>query len=254
LRVLLTPKWILAHIVVLVVSVAFVSLGMWQLRRLDERRLMNAVGEARFEAEPVDALVLVSAAGGDLDSLDHYRAVATGTFVPESEVLIRSQVYRDVAGFDVITPLVAEDGTAVLVNRGWVPLEMDQVPVAQAPPPAGVVTVEGWLAPTQERKALGPTDPETGDLTTMSRVDIDRIQEQVPFPLLPVYLVEMGERGVDLPVPRVEPTFDDEGPHLAYAIQWFAFLAIGLIGYGFLIRRSLQGSGGSGNEGQVLDD
>ena len=102
------------------------------------------------------------AAGDDLDSLDHYRAVATGTFVPESEVLIRSQVYRDVAGFDVITPLLAEDGPAVLVNRGWVPLEMDQVPVAEAPPPTGVVTVEGWLARPRSGRHSGPTDPETG--------------------------------------------------------------------------------------------
>jgi surfeit locus 1 family protein len=232
----------IAHVVVLVLAVVFVSLGMWQLRRLDERRLENAVGESRYKAEPVDALVLVTAAGEDLDSLDHYRATATGTFLPEQEVLIRSQVYRDVAGFDVITPLLTEDGTAVLVNRGWVPLELDQVPVAQAPPPSGVVTVEGWLAPTQERKALGPADPATGQLTTLNRVDIDRIQEQVPYPLLPMYLIELGEQGSDLPVPLTEPTFDDEGPHLAYAVQWFSFLAIGLIGYGFLIRKTLQGS------------
>jgi surfeit locus 1 family protein len=178
-----------------------------------------------------------------LDSLDHHRAVATGRFLPEDEVLIRSQVYRDVAGFHVITPLLAEDGTAVLVNRGWVPLELDQVPVSAAPPPAGVVTVEGWLAATQERRALGPTDPATGQLETMSRVDIDRIQEQVPFPLLPMYLVELGERDENLPVPLAEPIFDDEGPHLAYAIQWFSFLAIGLVGYGFLIRKSLRRSG-----------
>lgn len=233
----------IAHVVVLVLSIVFVNLGMWQLRRLEERRLANTVGESRFEAEPVDAALLVSAAGSDLDSLSHHRALATGTFVPESEVLIRSQVYREVAGFDVITPLLIEDGSAVLVNRGWVPLEMDEVPVAAAAPPAGVVTVEGWLAPTQIRKALGPSDPEGGQLMALNRVDIDRIQEQVPFPLLPMYLVAMGEQGSELPVPLAPPTFHDEGSHLAYAIQWFSFLVIGLVGYGFLIRKSLRSSG-----------
>lgn len=233
----------IAHVVVLVVSVVFVSLGMWQLRRLDERRLENTVGESRFEAEPVDAALLVSAAGSDLDSLRHYRALATGTFAPESEVLIRSQVYLGVAGFHVVTPLVADDGSAVLVNRGWVPLDMDRVPVTAATPPAGVVTVEGWLVPTKERGALGPADPEDGRLVAMNRVDIDRIQEQVPFPLLPMYLVAMGERGGELPVPVETPTFEDDGPHLAYAIQWFSFLVIGIVGYGFLMRRSLRSSG-----------
>jgi cytochrome oxidase assembly protein ShyY1 len=65
----------------------------------------------------------------------------------------------------------------------------------------------------------------------------------VSFELAPLYLVVMGERGTDLPVPAAPPTFDDEGPHLAYAIQWFAFLVIGLVGYVFLIRKSLRGSG-----------
>jgi surfeit locus 1 family protein len=233
----------IAHVVMLLLSVAFVSLGMWQLRRLDERRLANTVGESRFEAEPVDAALLVSAAGSDLDSLSHYRARATGTFAPESEVLIRSQVYLGVAGFHVVTPLVADNGSAVLVNRGWVPLDMDRVPVTAATPPAGVVTVEGWLVPTKERGALGPPDPEDGRLVAMNRVDIDRIQEQVPFPLLPMYLVAMGERGGELPVPVETPTFEDDGPHLAYAIQWFSFLVIGIVGYGFLMRRSLRSSG-----------
>jgi surfeit locus 1 family protein len=200
------------------------------------------VGESRFQAEPFEASELVSAAGSDLDSLSGHRALATGTFDADSEVLIRSQVYRGVAGFHVITPLVADDGSAVLVNRGWVPLDMDQVPVNAAGPPTGVVTTEGWLAPSQTRQALGPADPADGRLVTMSRVDVDRIGEQVPYTLLPVYLVALGEQGSDLPVPLDPPVFDDEGPHLAYAIQWFSFLVIGLVGYGFLMRRSLRDS------------
>jgi surfeit locus 1 family protein len=77
----------------------------------------------------------------------------------------------------------------------------------------------------------------------MNRVDIERIQQQVPFPLLPMYVVALGEREGELPVPVETPTFEDDGPHLAYAIQWFSFLVIGLVGYGFLMRRSLRDSG-----------
>jgi surfeit locus 1 family protein len=80
----------------------------------------------------------------------------------------------------------------------------------------------------------------------MNRVDIERIQQQIPFPLLPMYLVALGERGSQLPVPVEAPTFDDDGPHLAYAIQWFSFLVIGIVGYAFLMRRSLRDSGRSG--------
>jgi surfeit locus 1 family protein len=231
------------HLLVAVLAVVFVRLGFWQLDRLEERRLENTVTEQRYLAEPVELGELLSGAGGDFESLEYRRALAAGRFDPASEVLIRSQVYRGSAGFHVITPLGGEDGSAVLVNRGWVPLVLDQVPVARALPPEGVVTVEGWIRPTRERQALGPVDPAEGRLVALSRVDIARIQKQVPYELAPVYLVLVGEQGNELPVPLKPPRFDDEGPHLGYAIQWFSFALIGIVGYGFLLRRRLSGSG-----------
>ena len=238
-RRLLAPRWIIAHFVVLLIVILFVRLGFWQLDRLDERRLENAVGEARASDDPVDISVLLEAVGGDIETLEYRRALATGVFSSEDEVLIRSQVYLGAAGFHVITPLVGGGGEAILVNRGWVPLGLDRVPVTEASPPSGEVTVEGWVHLSQEKPPLGPADPDDGRLTTASRVDITRIQEQTPTSLAPVYLVSIGERGEELPVPVNPPTFDDDGPHLAYAIQWFAFALIGLVGYVFLARSQL---------------
>ena len=74
-----------------------------------------------------------------------------GIFDPGEEVLVRSQVHDGIAGWHVITPLVLADGRAVLVNRGWVPLEMDAVPVPAAPP-SGQVTVTGWVSLTRVRR------------------------------------------------------------------------------------------------------
>jgi surfeit locus 1 family protein len=76
----------------------------------------------------------------------------------------------------------------------------------------------------------------------MSRVDIDRIEEQVPYELAPVYLSLLGADTGELPVTAPPPSFDDEGSHLAYAIQWFSFALIGLVGYFFLIRRNARRS------------
>jgi surfeit locus 1 family protein len=233
----------LAHVVVAVLVVLFVTLGFWQLRRLEEKKLSNAVGEARFNDDPVDVAELLTAVGGDVDSLEFRHASATGVFHPEDEVLIRSQVEQGVAGFHVVTPLVGEEGRAILVNRGWVPLGMDRVPVSEALPPDGVVTVEGWVRLTQEPGAIGPKDPEGGRLVAMNRVNIDRIQDQVPYEVEPVYLSMLGEQSEGQPILVAAPTFDDEGPHLSYAIQWFAFAAIGIIGYFMLIRRAVRRSG-----------
>ncbi|MEX0864325.1 MAG: SURF1 family protein [Acidimicrobiia bacterium] len=241
LKDLLRPKWLTATLVVIALASVFVRLGIWQLDRLEGRIAANAVGERRLSAPVVDLADLLAETGKDLETNAYRRVVAVGVFDPQSEVLIRSQVHLGTAGFHVITPLVLEDGTAVLINRGWVPLTLDTVPVSQAPPPDGETTVEGWVELSRERPPLGPTDPETGRLVSMSRVDIERIQDQVEYSLAPVYLVMTGERGV-LPAPVSPPTFDDNGPHLGYAIQWFGFAIIGIVGHLFLARRRLRQS------------
>lgn len=224
------------------VAVLFVSLGFWQLSRLEERRLENEIGSSRINSDPVELGELLTSTSR-LETLEYRRVTATGVYDPDHEVLIRSQVHQGAAGFHVITPLVGERGQAVLVNRGWVPLGMDQVPVNDAAPPQGEVTVEGWVGLSQQRPPLGADHPPEGRLTVMNRVDIDRIDRQVPMPLAGLYLVRIGDRTNELPVPVRPPEFTDQGPHLAYAIQWFGFALIGLIGYVFLARRQLRASG-----------
>jgi surfeit locus 1 family protein len=221
--------------VVVLLAAVFVRLGFWQLHRLEERRTTNTVSLARLEAEPMSLETLLASIGDDLESSQYRRVNLSGVYDTSQEVLIRSQVELDQAGFHVITPLVLDDGSGVLVNRGWVPLVMDQPPVDAAPDP-GNVEVEGWIHLTQTRPPLGPEEPD-GHLDVFSRVNIDRIGEQITEHLAPVYVVAMGERGSELPIPLDPPDFTDEGPHLSYAIQWFAFAATALVGFVFLMRR-----------------
>jgi surfeit locus 1 family protein len=233
LQALRQPRWIVAAMVVVLLAATFISLGLWQLDRHDQKRTENAVGEQRFSTEVVDLADVLES--DDLERFEHRRVVATGTFDVEGEVLIRSQVELGQAGFHVITPLVIDGVSAVLVNRGWVPLVMDTPPVEALPTP-GVQEIEGWVRLTQTRPALGREDPP-GHLDVFNRVDIDRIGQQTPYDLAPVYLVAMGERGSDIPIVLNPPDFSDQGPHLGYAIQWFGFAAVGLVGFVFLLRR-----------------
>lgn len=233
LTTLRQPKWIVAGVVVVVLAAVFIRLGFWQLSRLEERRLENTVAQMRLHADPAPLDQLVAEAGDDPTSLEYRRATTTGTWDPTEEVLIRSQVELGNAGFHVITPLVLEGDRAILVNRGWVPLTMDDPPIEGASPTQGMV--EGWIHLTQTRPPLGAEEPE-GDLAVLNRVDIDRIGSQMPYELAPVYLVAVGEED-QFPVPVDPPDFTDEGPHLAYAIQWFGFAIVGAVGFYFLVRR-----------------
>ena len=242
---LLRPRWLLAHTFVLALTVVFVGLGVWQLNRLEERRLQNEVSAERFAAAPVSLETLVTESGGDLEALGLRRALFTGIYDSDGEVLIRSQVHLGTAGFHSVVPLVGGSGEAVLVNRGWVPLSAVEQTIQEADPPAGEVTVEGWIEASQTRPPLGQVEPP-GILSVLNRIDIDRIQEQSAHPLAPVYLVEIVDRGDTLPVPVDEPDFDDDGPHLGYAIQWFGFAAVLVVGYYFLVRRSLYQAASTG--------
>lgn len=228
----------MATLVVVLLSVVFVRLGFWQLDRLEERRRTNLVGDSRFSEEPISFEKALDAFDGE--ALAYRRVSLDGHFDPDNEVLIRSQVHRGSAGFHVITPLILADGNVVMVNRGWVPLSVDTVPVGPAPP-SGEVSVEGWIQQSQERTTLGPADSEIGRLSTLNRVDLDRIQQQLEYEIAPVYVVMTGESGV-LPEVVAPPVFDEEGPHLSYAVQWFGFTVVLLIGYFFLVRRQLRGS------------
>jgi surfeit locus 1 family protein len=236
---LLKPRWLIATSLVVILAGLFVNLGLWQLRRLDEARQANQLLEARLELPTEDFEVMLQAVGEDLAAIEYHPVTVDGVFDRSGEVLLRSRTLDGVAGFHVVTPLVTEGGDAVLVNRGWVPLEMDQPPVPAAPPD-GEVVVEGLVRLSQERPGLGPADPAEGNLALLSRLDIPRIQQQTETELAPVSVdltsVDPATSG-DLPVPVGPPPTDDEGNHLAYAIQWFAFMVVGVVGYVILVRR-----------------
>lgn len=253
-RRLLTPRWLVGHVFVAAVGVTCVILGFWQLDRLEERRVTNLVHAARFEEPPQSIDRLLQLAGDDIDSLEFRRATATGEYHPAEEVLIRSRVRDGIAGFGVITPLVDTDGSAVAVDRGWVPLEFDTVPVSAAPPPDGTITVTGVIRLSEQRGALGRDDSTAEEDASFSRIDLDLLDTMVTAELEPVYLQELREGSpIDLPATAPPPDFDDEGPHLSYAIQWFSFAVVGAIGYGFLLRRAIRGASGGGDS-EVVDD
>jgi surfeit locus 1 family protein len=245
------------------VVVSFTQFGFWQLRRHDQRQARDATTTERLAAAPVPVAEAVDAALADVaagvpvgDAFRGRRAVATGTFEPEDEVLRRSMSRNGLPGYHVVTPLALADddaGRRLWVERGWVPQEFGTVPVAEAPPPTGLVEVEGWLRapdvpPTGWVATLAPRDPPEGRLETVAYVDLDRLAAQVAGPAVPaVLLLAASEPATpgELPLPLAAPILGP-GPHLGYAIQWFAFALITSIGYPTLLRRVQRERGDAG--------
>lgn len=246
-RFALTPRWIAGHVIALVAIVAFASLGMWQLRRLDDRREMNTRIEARLEtaASPLDEVL--ARWGDDPEVLEYRRVSISGTYSESDQVLLRAQAYNGAPGFHVLTPMRLSDQSGLVIERGWIPLSAEDATADYAPQP-GEVFVEGIVRRSEQRGAFGPVDPAEGVLDIVSRVDLERLAAQVEVPLRPYYLqlIDQQPRPDALPVMLAPPALS-EGPHLGYAVQWFAFAGVVLVGYPILLRVTARRGDGSGD-------
>lgn len=228
-RFALRPRWLVGHVVVVLLVALMVSLGLWQLRRLDERRDANAavLRGARTTA-PLDAVLSPDA---DAVGRAEYRRVEVrGTFDERGELLVRFRTSNGLPGYDVATPLVTRPGVAVLVNRGWRPLEVEATS-----PPAGEVVVTG-LVRADERD---PVRLDRDDSRVIvSALDSATLAPVVGYDLYPGWL-HLSAPDDPSSFPELLPPPDPgEGPHLSYALQWFAFSTIAVVGWVLLVRSS----------------
>ncbi|MEM9035442.1 MAG: SURF1 family protein [Actinomycetota bacterium] len=231
-RFALRPKWIAGHLLALVAIVVFISAGFWQLRRLDERQAENADIAAVADLPPLELGLDTDDAG-----LVAWRTVtATGTWLTDDGVLVRNRSLDGQPGFHVVTPLLLDDGRALLVNRGWLPVtQVDDGQATSLVTPDGEVTVVGRLRDSQRARGLAASDPDDGVLDVVSRVDVDRLAQQIDVELLPLFAERIAEGDTSLPRAVPEPDLG-EGPHLSYAVQWFLFTAVVAIGYPLVLR------------------
>jgi cytochrome oxidase assembly protein ShyY1 len=215
---------------VLVVALTCVWLGVWQLDRLEQRRAFNASVERglKLAPQPLERLI-PPGAEPDPDSLSYRRAEVQGIYDDDREVVLFGRSLDGTPGNHVLTPLVTQDGRALIVDRGWVPLHLGRPPIGEAVPPSGTVRVTGVLFPPEEQS---PSSGSTEAVASFTKIDLGRLGRQLPYPVHPVYLwlrsQDPSQPGaLPRPVPLPELT---EGPHLSYAVQWFIFSAIALVG------------------------
>jgi Uncharacterized conserved protein len=104
------------------------------------------------------------------------------------------------------------------------------VPVTgEAAAPAGTVTVAGVLFPAD---ALTVPTGTASPVERITKVDLGQIGAQLPYPILPIYLLlqtQQPPQQGSLPEPPPLPPLTN-GPHLSYAFQWFSFATIAIVG------------------------
>lgn len=215
---------ILLAVVAVLAATLFVRLGIWQLDRLGQRRQRNALIERRMAEPP--------AAWSDTTAVRYRRVRISGVPDYEREIVLVGRSRDGSPGVNLVTPLRPRGSdTAVLVNRGWV-YSADATKVDQLPWREGdTLSIQGYV------EAF--TEPGPGDLPANQwlarRLSHRAVSARYPYPIAPAYVVathfanDQRGRGVRAPT-RAPPPVPDSGPHLGYALQWFAFALIALVG------------------------
>ena len=217
---------VLLLVISLLTAVLFVRLGIWQLSRLQARRIENRLAaDARG-----DQVIELNRTGSGGAARENRRVSVQGRYDRTYEVVLRGHVYRELPGVEIVTPLRIEGSdSAVMVNRGFFPSPDATFADTDSLNETGNVRVSGVAL------AIPVSSDSGGALTsngreTWRRLDLAALRARIPYPLLDVYILQSPDSGLPRYPIRLEPPPLTDGPHLSYAIQWFAFAAIAVGG------------------------
>jgi surfeit locus 1 family protein len=212
-------------------------LGLWQLDRAAQKNAIQAALDERRALPPLPAPEL--AATPERAAAQHGRAVVVeGRWLERSTLYLDNRPLDGRSGFIVVTPLLLADGSAVVVQRGWLPRDSaDRTRVSAPPLPDGTVQLAGRIAPPPSRlielgaAASGPI---------RQNVDLAPFAVEVGHPLRPLSIVQeeaAANHGDGLSRQWPAPAADVYR-HYGYAFQWFALasLIVGLYVWFQLIR------------------
>ena len=231
MRFLLSRRWVLFALAVVVLAYGCYLLGRWQFHRLHDREATNTQTRANLAAAP-GAVDDVLAPGRPVPAKDEWRRVtATGTYDRASSVIVRYQTRDGASGVDVVTPLRTASGTSLLVDRGWMATGNAGLGHVEAPaPPPGRVTVVGWV------RADATGDSTAGRPTGSTRAISSRaIGATLGSPVYGGFVDAQKETpATGKPLVRAEPPDLGNGPHFFYGLQWWFFGVLAVFGFCYL--------------------
>jgi cytochrome oxidase assembly protein ShyY1 len=235
-KFLLRPKWIAFHVLIVALVTIMLMLANWQLDRHHQRVAFNETLIERVDAPtaPLEKILNTFPTASDAE----WRSVqVVGTYLKGFDLRVVNVSQGGRPGFDPVTPLQMSDGRLILINRGFIPLGAT---VQEAP--TGTVTLQGRLRASPIKRLGAISDASSGVLTEVQRIDIARLQPQMPSPLVNVYLeMHSSAPADDATLSRIaEPSFSN-GSHLGYVGQWILFSLCALGGWFAIVRREVTG-------------
>lgn len=200
-------------------------LGVWQLDRAAQKIQRQASIDERRQLPPLREADLARTAS-ELEAQVHRPVIVEGRWDAQHTVYLDNRQMQGRPGFYVVTPLLMEDGTAVLVQRGWQARDpLERTRVTAPPTPSTRVTLVGRIAPAPARLYELGTDAAG---TIRQNLYVDAFAAETRLRLRPLSILQLQAEGsVPDGLLRDWPqAAADVHKHYGYAFQWFALSAL----------------------------
>lgn len=224
-----------------------ISLGIWQLHRAQEKRLLQAEFDRRQNEPPAPFEIYHEPA----EQLRFRRVVMHGSYEPKYQILLDNRVEQGQVGYFVLTPLrIDGNDTRVLVNRGWVALGSSRQALPRIDAPEASVDVTGIVTvPDAHGFHLGSATPSgSGWQPVWEYLDLAEYARRVPFSVQPVVVLldpDSPAGGFRRQWARLDAGI---ATHEGYAVQWFALASALVAIYIFVNIRKIRAAGSEKDE------
>jgi cytochrome oxidase assembly protein ShyY1 len=234
-RFLFSSKWLGYLLLAAVFATGCLLLGRWQMDRRAETLAEITRVTTNYSAAPL----AFAGAAGQFSALDADRewtqVELKGRYDVAGERVVRNRPLNGQPGYEVVVPFKLDNGQTVVVDRGWLPIgnntpgRPDSVPA----PPAGDVTVIVRLKPGEPGLQRGAPEGQ------LASIDLPAYAAQLGYPVLTGAYGQLASEtpaAATMPSPFPKPSVD-EGTHLSYSLQWFAFGVLMFVGFGYAARQ-----------------
>ncbi len=234
-RFLFSSKWLGYLLLAAIFAAACVGLGRWQMdRRAETLAEINRV-VSNYTAEPVPFSELREQFV-ELDAEREWTPVELrGSYVVSDQRIVRNRPLNGQPGYEVVVPFRLESGETVVVDRGWLPIgnKTPGRPDAIPAPPQGTLTVVARLKPAEPQLQRGAPEGQ------LASIDLATYSAELGYPLLAGAYGQLASETppvADMPFAFPKPS-TEEGTHLSYSLQWFAFGILMFVGFGYAARQ-----------------
>jgi len=251
-RFLFSSKWLGYLLLAAIFATACVFLGRWQMdRRAETLAEINRV-VSNYSATPIP-FAQAREQFNQLDPAKEWTQVELkGTYDTAGERIVRNRPLNGQPGYEVVVPFRLTTGETVVIDRGWLPIgnknpgSPDSVP---APPPGEVTAVVRLKHGEPELQRGAPE----GQLAS---IDLPTYAAQLGSPLLTGAYGQLASEtppAAEMPVAFPKPS-TDEGTHLSYSLQWFAFGVLMFVGFGYAARQQARNAAIDAEDDELRDN